>query len=375
MNNEKINRLIYNKISEDINNFKSINENNKLLSEGVADVLQKYMKKGLLTASVISMLLSNNIINAQDLKNANISDYQKTEQQFQTIEDALIRKLDRQQKKGMLEIYKSLTQDEKNETLKYIQSKIKNISDVGDYTYHFNIHNNPEKKIIPSYMHRISGVVETINVVDTIFHTPNINNYFENKSLKLNDADDLKTTITGIIENFQNISKIEIITSSNTLRNTGALEGLTWLEVSKNRGEIIRNLISSINKPQLNNVSFTLDYYGENGDGTSGNKSPYEVDDEYIKSYKARGIDSSLWKSKSTSDKLENISEYNQFNSLIIKIYGVVCESNDVDKITYKDLSMTKPQNKSRWNGIYFKKGSKSKSIKPHKGVIPCLNN
>ncbi len=374
MNIEKLNNLIYNKICEDINHINNINEIDNLITEGVTDVLKKYLKRGLLTAGVISMLLSNNVVSAQDLTSAGVNVEQTTLTSYSDIEKALISRLERQRNKNVLADYNSLSRAEKDDVLEFIKGRINKVSDVSKHSYVIKVHNDENLHKNHKNVHRISAeaTVDTI-IVRTAVSTPNILEYFKNNSIELSNENDLSNVIRQMVDRFQSIDNIEIITSSNTLRNTGAIEGKTWLEVSKIRAEIIKDVITNIKDEKIINTSIKLNYNGENGDGTSGAKSPYETSEKHIKSYKERGIEEKLWKSNATEEPYKNILEYDKKNEVKIIIHGETFEENFADNYTYKDFKMLKTQKEKLWNNnITVEKQSKKKYRINQKGAIKC---
>jgi hypothetical protein len=72
--NKKQTEKVYNDIVNEIREYNLYLNESIQLNEAVVDVLKKYVKKGLMTTALISSLLSNNIVSANDLQYAGISE-------------------------------------------------------------------------------------------------------------------------------------------------------------------------------------------------------------------------------------------------------------------------------------------------------------
>lgn len=63
---------IYNQIVADIEKEESMISEFEVIEEGIVDVIKNYSKKGLLTFAIVSQLLANNVVNAQQLQDAGV---------------------------------------------------------------------------------------------------------------------------------------------------------------------------------------------------------------------------------------------------------------------------------------------------------------
>ena len=207
--------------------------------------------------------------------------------------------------------------------------------------------------------------------------------FFKNNSAEFINAQDLKNKLQEIFNSFDEIGGIEIYTSSNTLRNTGEFLNMTWLESSKLRAESLKDLINGMSyslggcndKHVINDSIIYMNYFGENGDGTSGPESPYERSANHIKYYQQQGIDAKFYDSQGQGNPYSNLDEYLKHNYVKIKIYGNVV-TTDTNKVpNYKYLSMILKK-----SGIphKVKQNDQPKKFKPKmsapgkKGALSC---
>lgn len=387
INEDKLNNLIYKKICEDIlkHNKSHLNESVSL-NESVVSTLKSYYKKGLLTTAVIMSLLNGNIATAQEFEQAGIpieqsmlsekGDYKKLEAAFLK----LLKNRNRINDARTYTRYNQLNDEEKNGVLKYIDSRIESFNDLKLYTYNI-FSGKPED--FGEGKNTIFRINKNDNVQLSTYVTtaelPNLSDYFKNNSPTLSDSESLTDSLKSALSVFHAIDKIEIITSSNTLRNRGDLANTTWLESSEMRANAIKDLLVGMGLNLTENDKFTieadiieLNFTGDNGDGTSGPKSPYEVADKYIQSYNERNIDEKFWRSNATENPLSDIKEYEKFNTVTIKVYGELFEENECEIPSYKDFQMVKFSKGKPDGGKADITKSKKKIPDAHKGAIKC---
>lgn len=338
-------------IIEEIKYLKSKINETQTLNEGIADVLKKYLAKGLLSVAVLAALLSSGQLNAQDLTKAGIpqEQIQRAVQITQAnsgsitpeqIDAKLIRNMKRQGQDGALKAYLSMKPESKQKLLSGIQSQIKSLTDIDN-----------KFPIILGYVEKVSGAnqfaidqkTEQKIVVDTAYvrATLPITENFGYNSTKMINPEAARKILVDSLNTFVKVDSIVIVAHSSTLRNTGELEGTTWLESSTMRAEAVKQMIVGITydvggqkkNPQfkITDAMVKLDVKGENGDGTSGPPSPYESDPAMIAKYKARGIDPKFWDSNAKGTPYADKEEYKQHQLVEIIIYGQMVETKTVD--------------------------------------------
>lgn len=394
----KKNKKIYNDIVSEIKQYELYLNESINLNEAVIDVLKKYAKRGLLTTALISSLLSNNIVSANDLISAGIpkekiEQVEKKENKFSHFEilENLIKILKTRGNKRDKEMYYNLIKlndDAQKKITKEISSKITDLDDMWKYKY--NILTSQDEDKYDKYQNISLIDKEEIIKIDSSFVETKITNLeknFKNNSAKITNQNNLKKDLENIFNGYHTINQIIIKTSSNTLRNTGDFENMTWEESSLLRANEIKKIILNIkytlgcDNPikSIEESIIKIDASGENGDGTSGPKSPFEVEKKYIEQYKKRGIDEIYWKSNATKAPLKNLNDYEKYNYVHIIIRGVVLEENKKIYRNFKYLQMIdinsgdKKIRKIKFPSIF--KSGKPKIYKNNKvGAKPCPN-
>lgn len=343
-------------IKRDIDKLKT-KLNESMLNEGVVDVLKSYIKKGVLTVTIIASLLSSNYVNAQQLRQAGVSqdtieqaekgDKEENGMSNQEIENIIVRNLKKDGRIGSIKTFTSLPQEQKDKAIDFVRSEIKkgkNIDDIlvsissyvgYDTTGNDNVGTIDQKKVGEKI------VVDTVYIQVTL----PIKQNFKPNSSELN-VDQVRTSLQDSLNSFVKVDSIVIKASSSTSRNTGEAEGLTWKELSQKRADALSNVIVGM---QYNlggkgvNPTYTVnkeiikyDINGSNGDGTSGPPSPYEVNPSMVQSYKERGIDPKFWDSNSTGEPLADKADYEQYRYVNVIIYGQVVETHTENIINYR---------------------------------------
>jgi hypothetical protein len=133
---------------------------------------------------------------------------------------------------------------------------------------------------------------------------------------------EIEEEIKTALNSFDETKPIVITASCSTLRNSGDAENITWIELSQKRADAAKILIEKYKK----DAKYQIDVKGKNGDGTTGNQSPYEklipqegsvvdyIDGKQLKGdgvksfYELRNIDSKFWKSASQEAPLDIIN-------------------------------------------------------------------
>jgi len=327
------------------------------LNEGIIDTVKKYWRAGALTLGILASLLAAQKVDAQQLQQAGIPTemVQKAQEQIKfapthmdnkQIEDRLIQIMRKNDLKGSLQQYKALTQQQKDNVLNGIRGKISSLDDINSVSIGNwqDIANDSEHSIEFAQHHESMVVVETVDTVATV---PLIKDFTKNSAVLANPQQ-LKAELDSLIKGYTEIDSIVVESSSSTLRNTGASEGMTWLELSTQRAEAVAqtligqnidlggegvNVVGKITPEMIH-----INAKGTNGDGTSGPKSPYEVNPQYVQSYKDRGIDPQFWQSaaKDAPFPEQELSKYDQFQKVNIKIYGRVVHTDTQDVPSYR---------------------------------------
>jgi len=347
---------IFKQICEELNKKRSQLTEGTQLNEGIIDTIKSYMKKGLLTATLVASLLSANQVNAQQLQQAGVpkatieqgiekAKYNPSEMSTKQIEDRLLQIMRQNKLKGSLEDYSKLNPQQKQNILNGIKSQIKSLDDVNQIAIG-GWEKYDKTNAIKFDTQKSSSERIVATTVDTLATVPLINNFTKN-SYQLSNPEQVKSELQDLIKGYHTITSITIESSSSTLRNTGESEGMTWKELSQKRAEQVANLLIGQNidlggegKNVIGKITpemVVINSDGQNGDGTSGPKSPYESNPETIKSYQERGIDPSLWQSAAKEDALDpsQLSEYDKYQYVTIKVVGTVVEDTKETVDTY----------------------------------------
>jgi hypothetical protein len=342
-----------------------INESAELINEGIIDTLKNYVKKGLMTTAVIASLLASNQVNAQQLQAAGVPQHQielasggkntqQTNQQIplEKIEARLLKAMQRAGLKGTIAKYNQLTPQQKQNILTGIQSRIKSIDDVDKYNAitigGWSKQQQSGDGVIQ--FDQQNQVKVTVDTSEAIVSVP-LKKFFEKNSSQLANPEQLKDFVKNNLINFNHVDSIHISTSSSTLRNTGASEGKTWKQLSQERADAIVAAINGTEfdlggqgvneKQQVTTQMITINSNGQNGDGTSGPKSPFEVNPNVVAQYQQRGIDPSLWQSAATQAPLQNTAEYEQFQTADVTIHGKIVTTNTEDVPSYRYIVLS----------------------------------
>jgi outer membrane protein OmpA-like peptidoglycan-associated protein len=330
---------------------KSLMSEGVIINEGIVDILKKYVAKGALTAGIIASLLISNQANAQDLKSAGIdratieSAIKELDNnpELKKLESKFLSTLKRDGRVGTLGKYEKLNDQERTAILLLVQEKLNDGANLSKLDFTFadskkDLTNPNLVKVSQSDQKVKKIMMDTISVVTE----ENISTYFESNSIKLSQSPE--KDIKSLLDKYVKINKITIKSSSNTLRNTGEAEGMTWLDLSTKRADEIKNIIINIgyydlggcgvNKQKIDSSLVLINAKGLNGDGTSGPKSPYEVNDQNIKSYEEKGIDPKFWKSNASQAPLD----YGQYQYVIIEIDGYMVDNVEKEYVDYVPL-------------------------------------
>lgn len=355
-------------ITEEIDSKKRSLTEGTQLNEGIIDTVKKYMRAGVLTASILGSLLAAQKVNAQQLQQAGVPTelvqkaqaqaekikFNPSEMSTKQIEQRLVQIMKKNGLEGSLRQFQNLSPTQKQNVLTGIQGKIKSLDDINHIS--FGNWEQYDKAGNPNTVQFDQMVTQKIRVetVDTLSTIP-VTNSFQLNSTQLSNPQQLKATLTELIHNYTEIDSIVIKASSSTLRNKGEAEGMTWKELSQARAEEVSKLLigetidlggggkNIVGKITPDIIKINSD--GTNGDGTSGPKSPYEVG-EYAQNYQARGLDPKLWQSASQEAPLPEtqINEYNKYQYVTVVIYGriVTTQTDQVPSYKYVVLSVKK---------------------------------
>lgn len=355
---KKQEKLISTQIIEEIRKKRSTLNEAELIEEGIVDTIKNYAKKGLLTTAVISTLLANNV-NAQQLMAAGVpqdkiematgNSGQQTNSEVPTdkIEQRLIKIMKQNGLKGSLAAYSKLSPQQRQAVLKGIQSKIKSIDDVEKFNYasvggwQKNQDNSPNAI---QFDQKSQQVIRVDTVITTA--TVPLHHSFAINSATIQNPDSVRQQISSMINMFTEVDSIIVESSSSTLRNRGEFEGMTWQQSSQKRAEAIVGVINGIEqdlggqgvnkKGPITAEKIQINAAGLNGDGTSGPKSPYEVDPQAVASYQQRNIDPKFWKSNSQEAPHQNMEEYDQHQYVRIVIKGRIVKTETEDVPSYR---------------------------------------
>jgi len=356
--NALLERKVVNSILERIEHTKKTLNESEQIDEAISNTLKDYLKKGLLTVGVIAGLMANNV-SAQELQSAGVpqENIAKAEQMISgkqidlnQIEKVFIKNAEKMDR-IVLKKYNELPQEKKIAVLKTIRNNIDKLSDIKniDFGLMLGIKLSPDK-MAKNVLNFGSEVVKVVSV-DTVYtktSTP-VGNYFSFNGSNIENAEELKTKLQEIMDSYTKVDKIEIVSSSSTLRNTKESEGKTWLELSTERANEIKNVLvgmktscggCGVNPTEINEEIVSINPNGTNGDGTSGPKSPYEVNSKYVQAYQQKGIDPKFWQSAAKDAPLENIEDYKQFQYVNVIITGTVMVDKVEEMPNYDYLTM-----------------------------------
>jgi hypothetical protein len=344
-------------ISEEIDLKRKTLTEAKALNEGVIDTVKKYLRAGALTAGILGSLLAAQKVDAQQLQQAGVptelvqqavqqsAKHNPGEMSNKQIEQRLVQIMRQNNLGGSLKSFNALGQQQKDNIINGIKTQIKSLDDINK----ISIGNWTDK------MQQGQNVVQfdqtsrqeiRVVTIDTVSSVP-MQQHFAMNSIKLSSPQETKATLDSLVSYFTEIDSITIESSSSTLRNKGEAEGMTWQQLSQARGEAIQQLLVGDNIDlggegvnvvgKITTDMITINSAGQNGDGTSGPKSPYEVG-EFAQNYTQRGIDPKFWQSASQEEALPEtqLSQYGQYQYVVVKIYGRVVETDTQDVPSYR---------------------------------------
>lgn len=359
--------VTYKAICEELNKKRKTLTEGKQLNEGIIDTIKSYVRKGLITTALVGSLLASNQVNAQQLAQAGVPQntiemaqqkvdkggdkvkFDPSKMSNKEIEARLLQVMKKNGLDGSLRDYQKLNPQQKDNILNGIKGQIKSLDDINHVAIggwekfdktnaiKFDTQKTSEERIVAT-------------TIDTLSTVPVSKNFARN-SVNIQNPEQLKQELNDLVKGYNTIDSIVVTTSSSTLRNKSEAEGMTWKQLSQKRGEEVANLLigQSIDlggegknvKGEITADIVQINSDGTNGDGTSGPQSPYEVG-EYAQNYS--NIDPSLWKSAATEAPLPetNLSEYDQYQYVIVKIYGKVVEETKetVDTYNYRYVSL-----------------------------------
>jgi len=365
----------YKEICEELKKKRTQIREGDLLNEGVIDSIKNYLRTGVLTVSMLASLLASNQVNTEELTQAGVpkatieqaiqkSDneggkktvkYDPSQMSNKDIEDRLLQIMKKNRLNGSIRDYNNLNSQQKENILNSIKSQIKSLDDVNQIAIggwekfdKTNTNNTFKFDTDKTTVERISAIT-----VDTVSTVP-VKKSFQRNSFKLQNPDQLKQELNDLVKGYSSIDSIVIETSSSALRNTGDAEGMTWKQLSQKRGEEVANLLIGQKidlggegknlKGDINSNMVNINSDGQNGDGTSGPKSPFESNSETVKDYQNRGLDASLWKSAAKEQALDQsqINDYEQYQVVNVKIYGRVVEETKetIDTYNYRYITL-----------------------------------
>ena len=375
---EKV-KYITNRIVEDIEKSKKNLNESTMLNEAIVDTLKKYFRKGLLTTAVIASLLANNNVQAQDLVAAGVpqdkieqatGDEETGKITSDKIEKKLLNTLNRRGEIGIVKQYQNLPIEQKNNVLNVISQKINKLSDINNLD--IQISKWVGKELGPTF-DKI-GEQRQINV-DSIF-VDLVKNYetdFEFNSAELKNAESTKNSLQELLNSFVTVDSISIVASSSALRNTGDFEGMTWIEGSQVRAGVIKNLLVGMNynlggcgANKSNTISeneINIDVSGENGDGTSGPKSPFEISEKSIEWYNQQGIPENLWQSAAEDAPYDNVDSYKQHQFVKVVIFGEVVETETNEIVNFRFLKVKEKEGKFKIEKSKTGKGTQNRKV------------
>lgn len=383
LENKRKEATVIKKILENIRRAENSLNEGEMLNEAIVDTIRRYFKKGLLTTAVIASLLANNV-QAQQLAQAGVPQ-QKIEQALNQeqggemspnkIEKKLLNVLKKRGQVGIIKQFNSLDANAKSQLLTVIAKSIKNLSDIDKYEYRITdwlskeVSNSKYSEI--GQQQKIIVDTVTVNIVKDF-----VGNFAQNSS-ELQNIDQTREELQKIFNSFDEIRTITIVASSSTLRNTGEAEGKTWKQLATERADILSNIIVGMSydlggegvnpSHTINQAMISIDSDGENGDGTSGPKSPYETNPQTVAYYTEKGIDPSLWKSAATQEPYADKNDYAKHQYVKVVITGNVVEDNTDQIVNYRYLVMSEKKEDIK---VYKAKQQDNRIGK--KSVIPC---
>lgn len=354
--NALLERKVVNSILEKIEYSKKTLNESEQIDEAISNTLKDYLRKGLLTVGVIAGLMANNV-SAQELQSAGVpqENIAQAEQivsgkqiDLNQIEKAFIKYTEKTDK-IVLDKYNKLPDVKKIEVLKAIRNNINKISDISkiDFTLLLGSKLKPDQVGMQNIGMQIVKVV-SVDTVYTSSSTP-VGNYFPNNGSTLENTEELQNKLQEIMDSYTKVDKIEVVSSASTLRNTRESEGKTWLELSTERANAIKSILvgmktscggCGVNSTEITEQIVSVNSNGSNGDGTSGPKSPYEINPKYIQAYNDNNIDPKFWQSAAQDAPLENIEDYKQYQFVNVVITGTVMIDKVEEMPNYDYLSM-----------------------------------
>jgi outer membrane protein OmpA-like peptidoglycan-associated protein len=355
--NALLERKVVKSIMEKIEHSKKTLNESEQIDEAISSTLKDYLRKGLLTVGVIAGLMANNV-SAQELQSAGVpqENIAQAEQMVKgkqidlnQIEKAFIRNAEKSDR-VVLDRYNKLPQEKKIAVLKAIRNNIDKLSDINKIDFGLLIGSKASPEQVGGRMQNIGKEIVKVVSVDTVYTTSStpVGNYFALNSSELQNTEELQSKLQEIMDSYTKVDKIEIVSSSSTLRNTRESEGKTWLELSTERADAVKNVLvgmktscggCGVNATEINE-QIVSNPNGTNGDGTSGPKSPYEVNPKYVQAYQEKGIDPKFWQSAAQDAPLENIEDYKQFQYVNVVVTGTVMIDKVEEMPNYDYLSM-----------------------------------
>lgn len=328
------------------------------LNEGVIDTIKKYLRAGALTAGILASLLAAQKVDAQQLQQAGVptelvqkaveqtAKYNPGQMTNKQIEQRLIQIMKQNNLKGSLNTFTNLNPQQKDNIINGIKKQIKSLDDINNVSIG-NWTDNIRQGSGTIQFDQQSRQIIKVETIDTVASVP-MQNYFVMNSYKLSNPQEVKAALDSLVSYHTEIDSIVIESSSSTLRNKGEAENMTWKELSQARGQAIQDLLVGQNIDlggegvnivgKITPDMITINSDGQNGDGTSGPKSPYESNPEYVKSYQERGIDPKFWQSASQEEALPEtqLNDYNQYQYVVVKVYGRMVTTNTEDVPSYR---------------------------------------
>lgn len=347
---------------EEINYLKSRINETKTLNEGVLDVIQNYLRKGVLSVVVLAALLASNQVNAQQLKQAGVPE-QNIERAIainnsdknpnltdNQIDNAIIKNLKKAGFDGTIASYKNLPAPQKTKIIDFVRQQVQNGKDlktvtikISDYVKGMSGKNKMEID------QKVVGKKITVDTILVEMKLP-LKSYFPFNGYEIENSAQLKKMLQDTLNTFLKVDSIVINASASTLRNKHEAEGLTWMELSDLRAKSISSLLDGMKYSlggknvnpiyQINSGIIKTNIKGENGDGTSGPPSPYETDPAMIANYKSRGIDPKFWDSNSKGNPLGDLKEYEQYQWVNVMIYGKMVETETNEIVNFRYVSL-----------------------------------
>jgi hypothetical protein len=391
--NEK-DKAIVESIIADIEKYKKNLNEGEILEEGILDVIKKYARKGVLTVAVIASLLSSTDLSAAQLQQAGVEPVKIEQAEKQvSVDDMDMGKLEKkfvqrlkQTAPAAVQRYENLSQEEKTQILNQVKQNINQLSDLKDYTLRLskssrelggtgNIELSRQERIV------VDTVVTTLEL--------NIGNEFLQNSSELSSVEQTKAELQEALNSFVTVTNIEIVSSSSALRNTGDYEGKTWMELSGDRASTVEGLLNDIGtynlggcdaneSKSLDAVNIEKDIAGENGDGTSGPPSPFEVDDEARQAYADSNLDPSLWDSDAEGQPYASVEDFNELGKSVLRAYDqhqfvkVIITGEMVDTDTDKIINVNYITMHKAGDDGKIKINKSGKKAKQGYGVLSC---